>query len=186
MVRKNWIVIGLCITAGVMLCAAAYAEKGEKECSLSAAVQAAVKALFPNAVIGKCKMEEEMKMYEVKVKDGNKESEVKLAVDGTVAEVETVEDINALPAAVAKTLKAHDAKVSKAEKSVEQAQLKLVKLDVPITTYEAKINNKDGEKIEIKVAADGTIIKQEAEKKECNKGKDKDDDDKDEHEIDKD
>lgn len=172
MVRKNWIVIGLCITAAVMLCAVAYAEKGEKECSLSAVAQAAVKALFPTAVIEKCKMEEkEMKMYEVKVKDGDKESEVTLDVDGTVVEVATVEDVNALPAAVAKALKAQDAKVSKAEKSVEHAQLKLVKLDTPVTTYEAEIT-KDGKETEIKVAADGTILKQEVKEKKCDKEKD--------------
>jgi hypothetical protein len=171
MVRKNWIVIGLCIAVAAMLCAVAYGEKGEKKCSLPAAVQAAVKALFPNAVIGKSKMEEEeIKVYEVKVKDGNKESEAKLAEDGMLVEVESVEDINALPAAVAQTIKAQDGKLSKVEKGVEHAQLKLVKLDTPVTTYEAKIT-KDGKESEIKIAADGTILKQETEKK-----KDKDED----------
>jgi hypothetical protein len=132
MARRNRIVIVLCIAAAIMLSVTAFGEKGEKECSLSAAAQTAVKALFPNAVIGKCNMEEEeMKVYEVKVKDGDKESEVTLGVDGTVVEVATVEDINALPAAVAQALKAQDAKVSKAETSVEHAQLKLVKLDTP-------------------------------------------------------
>lgn len=176
MIRKNWIVIGLCITVVAMLCAVTYAEKGEKECSLPAAVTAAVKALFPTATVEKSEMaEEEVKMFEVKVKDGSKESEVKLAEDGMVVEVESVEDINALPAAVAQTFKAQDAKLSKVEVAVEHAQLKLVKLDTPVTTYEAKIV-KDGKEIEIKVAADGTIIKQETAKKECAKDKDKDDD----------
>ena len=185
MTRKTWIVIGCCITFAVMLCAVVYAEKGEKECSLSAAAQAAVKALFPNAVVEKCKMdEEELKMCEVKVKDGDKESEIKLTDDGTVAEVETAETLDTVPAAVAQTLKSQGAEVSKVKKGVEYAQLKLVKLDTPITTYEAKIG-KDDEKIEIKVAADGTIIKHEIEKKECHKDKDNDDDDKDkEHDKD--
>jgi hypothetical protein len=129
--------------------------------------------------------EKEVKMYEVKVKDGDKESEVTLDVDGTVVEVTTTEDINALPAAVAKALKSQGAEVSEAEKSVEHAQLKLIKLDTPITTFEAKID-RDGEKIEIKVAVDGTILKQhEAEEKKCNKDKD-DDDEGAEHERDKD
>ena len=164
MIKKNLVVIGLCVAVAAMLCAAAFAEKGEKECSLSAAAQAAVKALFPNAVIEKCKMdEEEIKMCEVKVKDGNEVSEVKLTDDGTVAEVETAETLDTVPAAVAQTLKSQGAEVSKVKKGVEYAQLKLVKLDTPITTYEAKIIKGD-EKIEIKIAADGKIIKQEAKK----------------------
>lgn len=177
--RKNWIVVVCCVAVAAILCAVAYGEKGEKECSLSAAAQAAVKALFPNAAIGKCNMEEEeMKVYEVKIKDGDKESEVTISADGTVVEVATVEDISALPAAVAKALKAQDAKVSKAETSVEHAQLKLVKLDTPITTYEADIT-KDGKEAEITVAADGTILKQEVKEMKGDKekggdGKDKD------------
>ena len=165
MVRKTWITIGCCVALIAVLCAVTYAEKDKKECSLTAAVQAAVKALFPNAVIDKCKMdEEEMKMCEVKVKDGNNESEVKLSADGMVAEVETVETLDSLPAAVAQTFKSQGTEVTKIKKGVEYAQLKLVKLDTPITTYEGKIS-KDGKTIEIKVAADGTIIKQETEKK---------------------
>jgi uncharacterized membrane protein YkoI len=172
MVRKSWIVIGLCITVAAMLCAVAFAEKGEK-CSLPAAVQAAIKALLPNGVVGESsKEEEEMEMYEVKVKDAGKESDVKLAEDGTVVEVESIETIDTLPAEVAKTFKAQDAKIEKVEKAVEYAQLKVVKLDTPITTYEAKIT-KDGKEVEIKVAADGTILKQETEKKK-DKDKDKD------------
>jgi hypothetical protein len=186
MIRKNWIVIGLCITVAATLCAVAYAEKDEKECPLSAVVQAAVKALFPNAVIEKCKMdEEEIKMCEVKVKDGNQVSEIKLTEDGMVAEVETSETLATVPAAVAAALKAQGADVSKVKKEVEYAQLKLVKLDTPVTTYEAKIT-KGEEKIEIKVAADGTIIKQETKEKECAKGKDKDKDDDDDKDKDKD
>lgn len=191
MVKKNWIVTVCCVAVVAMLCAVTYAEKaekGEKKCSLPAVVESAVKALLPNAVIGKIeKEEEEIKMFEVTVKDAGKESDIKLAADGTVIEVETVQDINALPAAVAQTLKAQDAKLSKAEVAVEYAQFKLVKLDTPITIYEAKIM-KDGKEVEIKVAADGTIIKQAAKEEEkCAKGKDKgkkdkdddDDDDKD-------
>jgi len=184
MTRKTWVVIGCCVMLVAMLCAVTYAEKGEKECSLSAAAQAAVKALFPNATIEKCKMdEEEIKMCEVKVKDGDKESEVKLTDDGTVAEAETTETLDTVPAAVAQTLKAQGAEVSKVKKGVEYAQLKLVKLDTPITTYEAKIT-KDGKEVEIKVAADGTIIKQEVKK--CDKDKDDDDGKDDDKDKDKD
>jgi hypothetical protein len=181
MIKKTWIVIGLCITVAAMLCAIAYAEKGEKECSLPAAVEAAVKALLPNAVIEKSNKEEkEVKTYEVKVKDGNKESEVKLTTDGTVMGVESVEVMDTLPAAVAQAIKAQNAKVKKVEKEIEYAQLKVVKLDTPVTSYEAEII-KDGKETEIKIAADGTILKQEVEEK-----KDKDQDEKHEKEKDKD
>ncbi|MGA2916664.1 MAG: hypothetical protein ABSE89_11625 [Sedimentisphaerales bacterium] len=180
MVKKSWIVIGLCIAVAVMLSAVVYAEKGEKECSLSAAAQAAVKALFPNAMIEKSEMEEkEVKVCEVKVKDGNKESEVKLTGDGTVMEVESIEAVDTVPATVAQTIKAQNAEVKKVEKEVEYAQLKVVKLDTPVTSYEAEII-KDGKEIEIEIAADGTILKQEVEKK-----KDKDEK-REEHEKDKD
>jgi hypothetical protein len=41
----------------------------------------------------------------------------------------------------------------------------------PVTTYEAEIT-KDGKETEIKVAADGTILKQEVKEKKCDKEKD--------------
>jgi hypothetical protein len=174
MVKKSWIVIGLCVVAAIMLCAAAYGEKGGEKCSLPAAIEAAVKALLPNGVItGSKKEEEEIKVYEVEVKDGNVESDVKIDKDGTVIEVESDNSLDAVPAAVAETIKAQNAEVKEVDKEVEYAQLKVVKLDTPITTYEAEII-KDGKKIEIEIAADGKIIEQEVKK--CHKGKDDDDD----------
>ena len=183
MVRKNWIVIGLCITAAVMLCTAAYGEKGEKKCSLPPAIEAAVKAFFPNAVIDESKKDKEsVKTYEVDVKDGSKESEVTVAEDGTVLDVDSDETMDTLPAAVAQTIEAQNAELKEVVKEVEYAQLKVVKLDTPVTSYEVEII-KDDEKIELKIAADGTILKQhEAEEKKCNK--DKDDDDEDGEEMD--
>jgi hypothetical protein len=178
MFKKSWIVIICCVALAAILCTVTYAEKGEKKCSLPVAVEAAIKALLPNGVVGEnSKEEEEIEMFEVKVKDAGKESNVKLAEDGTVVEVESVEAIGDVPAAVAKTFKAQDAKIEKVEKAVEHAQVKIVKLDTPIITYEAKIT-KNGKEVEIKVAADGSIIKQQAEEKKCDKEKkEKDDDD---------
>jgi hypothetical protein len=165
MVRKNWIA-AVCV---IVVAAMVYAEKGKMKETLPAAVESAVKAMFPSAAIEKSKMEEmEIKTYEVELKGAS----MNVAADGMVASVETVEEVNALPAAVAQTIKAQGVKVAKVEKEVQYAELKLVKLDVPMTTYEAKIS-KDGKEMEIKIAADGKILKQEVEKK------DKDDDDKD-------
>jgi hypothetical protein len=174
MIRKNWIVIGLCVAVAVMLCAVVYGEKGGEKCSLPAAVEAAVKALLPNGVITDSKKEEEeIKVYEVEVKVGDKESDVKVDKDGTVIEVESDDSLDTVPAAVAATIKAQNAEVKEVGKEVEYAQLKLVKLDAPITSYEAEII-KDGKKVEIEIAADGKIIKQE--EKKCDKEKDDDDD----------
>jgi hypothetical protein len=172
MVRKNWIVIVCCVAVAAMLCAVAYGEKGEKECSLSAALQSAVKAIFPNGVIEKCKIEEaSVKVTEATLKDNGKEAEVKLADDGMVVEVDATVDMNSLPAAVTQTIKSQNAEVKEIDKNIEYAQLKYVKLDTPKTYYEVDIN-KDGKKIEMEIAADGTILKQEVKEKKCDKEKD--------------
>ncbi len=179
MVRKNWIVIACCAALVAIVCTVSYGEKcekGEKKCSLPAAIEAAVKALFPKGVISESKKdEEEIKAYKVEVKDSNHETDVKLAEDGTVIEVESEATIDTVPAAVAATIKAQNAKVEEVSKEVQYAKVQIVKLDTPITTYSADVI-KDGKKIELKIAADGKIIEQETKK--C--GKDKDDD-KDDH-----
>jgi hypothetical protein len=176
MVRRNWIVIGLCVAAAVILCTAAFGEKGEKKCSLPAAVEAAVKMLFPKATVDESKMDREsVKMYEVGIKDGNSEYDVTVSEDGIISEVTTDEAVDTLPAAVAQTIKAQNGEVKEVEKEIKYAQIKVVKLDTPVTSYEAKII-KDNETIEVKIAADGTILKQhEAEEKKCQKDKEDDD-----------
>jgi hypothetical protein len=163
MVRKSLIVIAGVIAIAVFVYAA---EKAETKVSLPAAVESAVKAMFPKAVIEKSKAEKaSIKAYEVELKDNGKTASMNVAADGTVAEVETTEAMAALPAEVAKTIKAQDANVTTVDKAVKYAELKLVKLDAPVTTYEAKIT-KDGKKMEVKIAADGKILKQEAVVKE--------------------
>ena len=180
MIKKSWLETGLCVVIAVLLCAAVYAEKGEKR-SLPAAIEAAVKAIIPNGTITDSKMEKEVKVYEVEVKVGNTESDVKVAKDGTVLEVESDENIENVPAAVAETIKAQNAELKDIDKEVEYARMQVVKLDSPITTYSAEII-KDGKRIEIEIAPDGKIVEQEIKK--CCKEKDddkckKDDDDKD-------
>ena len=174
-----------------MVCAVTYAEKTEK-CSLPTAVESAVKALFSKAVIETSKKEEEsICTYEVELKDNGKAVSVNVGEDGKVIEVETTVDMNDLPDAVKKTLKAQDVNVPTVDKAVTYFELKLVELKSPVTTYEVKVT-KDGKESEIKIAADGKIMKQEAaekvekdekggkEEKKCDKEKTEDDDDKDE------
>ena len=164
MVRKNWILIG-CVLVVAAMVAITYAEKSEMKGALPAAVESAVKAAFPKAAIEKFGMEEEeFKVYEVELKDAS----MNIGADGTVESIETVEDVNALPAAVAQTIKAEGAKAVKVEKEVKKAELKLVKLDTPVITYEAKIS-KDDKESEIVISADGKILKQEAAEEEKDK-----------------
>ena len=191
MVRKNWILIGCVVAVAALVCAVTYAEKSETKDALPSAVQSAVKAKFSkNAVIEKSTKEEaSIGAYEVELKDNGKAASVNVGENGTVIEVETTVDMNALPDAVKKTLKAQDVNVPTVDKAVTYAELKLVELKAPVTTYEVKVT-KDGKESEIKIAANGKILKQEAaekvekdekggkEEKKC--GKEKDEDDKDE------
>jgi hypothetical protein len=172
MVRRKWILMGCAVAAAAFVCAITYAEKNETKGPLPAVVESAVKAAFPKAAIEKFGMEEqEIKVYEVELKDAS----MNIGADGTVATIETVEEISTLPAAVAQTIKAQGAKVVKVEKEVKKAELKLVKLDTPVITYEAKIS-KDGKESEIVIAADGKIMEQKAADKEEKDGKEKDKD----------
>lgn len=178
MVKKKLIMLVCCAVVAALVCSVTFAEKEGKNCTVTAAIEAAIKAMMPNAVIGNCsKEEEEIHVYEVKVSENKQNSEVKLTEDGTVVEIEGIVAPDALPAPVVAAIKAQNGEAKKVEKSTEYAQLKMVKLDTPVTTYETEIV-KDGKEIEIKLAADGTILEQKEEKKE-GKHKDKDEDDKD-------
>lgn len=160
MTKKKWIIVTCCTIAAAVLCTAVYGEKSGKV-SLPAAIEAAVKAVLPNAVIEKGQKEEEkIAIYEVKVKEGDKPSEVELTEDGTILKIESDEAMDKLPAAVANAIKAQNAKIKRTGKGIEYAQLKPVKLDTPATIYEAELI-KDGKEYEYKIAADGTILKQE-------------------------
>lgn len=159
MSKKSFIGL-VCLIAAGLFCTAINAEN-EKGCSLPQAIAAALKALMPDAVIEKSDKEsEDVEMYEVKVKDGDKTSDIKFASDGTLVEVESIETLDTVPTAVAETIKAQNAEVKKIEMAVEHAEIKVVKLDTPVTFYEAKIV-KDGKEIEIKMNADGKILEQE-------------------------
>jgi uncharacterized protein (UPF0333 family) len=161
MVSKKWILVVCAVALVAIVCAVTYAEKGETK-ALPAAVKSAVNAAFPNAAIEKFGTEEaEIQVYEVELKDAS----MNIGADGTVATIETVEEESKLPAAVAQAIKEQGAKVVKVEKEVKKAELKLVPLGTPVTTYEAKIN-KDGKETEIVISADGKILEKKAAEKD--------------------
>jgi uncharacterized membrane protein YkoI len=171
MVKKNWIVIVCCVALIAMVCAVSYAEKGGKS-SIPAVVEAAVKALVPNATIVKSKLgEEKVSAYEIDVNDGSRESEVTIAEDGTAIDAEYTEAMDTVPPAVAAAIKAQNAEVKEVVRVVEYAQIKVVKLATPVTSYEAEIV-KDGRKMEVEFAADGKILKQEVMKDKKEKDND--------------
>ena len=96
---------------------------------------------FPKATIVKAQGEDDeeyrVRVYEVKLREGNKEREVMFSADGTIVEAETVIAKDDLPKAVKKALDkvAKGAKVYKIEKTELLAVVKLVKLKTPEISY---------------------------------------------------
>jgi antitoxin component of MazEF toxin-antitoxin module len=173
MARKNVIVISAVVIAALFACAAMCAEKQKGKIELPKLVKSAIKALYPAGEIKETKKEKEcLKLYNVKVDANGVEVEVSVDADGIIAEVETKEKVEDLPAAVAKTVTAQGGEVIEAEKKVIHAQLKLVELAAPVTKYEVKIK-KDGKVTELRIADNGKILKEQTkkEKKECSKEK---------------
>ncbi len=89
MKRKHLKLIGSMILIGAMVCVLTYAGR-HRETSLPAAVEAAIKALYPQAVIEEVQVEQEgLKVYEVELEQNRQDVEVTVAPDGTIVEVET-------------------------------------------------------------------------------------------------
>jgi hypothetical protein len=96
---------------------------------------------------------------------------VTIAEDGTAIDAEYTEAMDTVPPAVAAAIKAQNAEVKEVVRVVEYAQIKVVKLATPVTSYEAEIV-KDGRKMEVEFAADGKILKQEVMKDKKEKDND--------------
>jgi hypothetical protein len=157
----------------VIACVVTYAGKGEhKKCPLAPAAKAALDALYPNAEIEEVEVEKEgVKVYEVELEQNGQDIEATLAADGMLVEVETEMTVEDLPEAVAKAIEnaAQGATIKEVEKEVTYAVVKLVKLDVPQTSYGAELS-REGAECEIEVAADGAILEQ-SEWKKCDEHK---------------
>ena len=122
-------------------------------------VAQALQKQFPKATLGDVKAEREDKtvLYEVKLADGPTKMEATVAGDGTIVMIETVVADKDLPQAVADAIAkaAPGATVVKVEREETLAAPKLVTLEAPKVIYEAKVEGKG----EVKVAADGTVLK---------------------------
>ncbi|MFQ6037831.1 MAG: hypothetical protein ACE5LV_04355 [Candidatus Aminicenantales bacterium] len=159
--------------------AEAEAEAVGPEVELPEPVAQAVEANVPGAEIEVVEVAEEagITLYDIEFKADR--GEIEVAVDGTVLDIATVVTLEEIPEEAAKALKeaAEGASIQRIEKSEVRAEIakedekgKLVKLETPRYVYEAELV-KDGQKGEIEVAADGTVIEplkweEEAKKEE--------------------
>ena len=133
---------------------------------LPAAVQSTITANANGGTVSKIETETEngATTYEAKVKNGDQKMEIEVAADGTLLETESKAELSNLPAAVQSTInaKAEGGKIGKIEEETEKG----------VTSYEATIKTADGGKIEIEMAADGTLTSVESKHED----EDKDDD----------
>jgi len=119
-----------------------------KEVLLPDAVQAAIDAKYPQAVIEESKAEEEgLRVYEVELEQNDQEVELTISPDGKIMEKETEVTMNDLPTAV----KAAIAKASKG------GQVKEIEQE---TTYYIVTIKKLSE---IEFASDGQLLSKEVE-----------------------
>ncbi|MCK4752209.1 MAG: PepSY-like domain-containing protein [Planctomycetes bacterium] len=179
MKQQNWGLVGFIVLAAAILCTTIYADKHE-EVTLPEAVKAAIAKLYPTAEIEEVETKKEsIEVYKVELKQNEREAELTVAPDGTLAEAEKEVTIGDLSQEVANAIinAVPGAKVDEISQETIYAVVKLIPLDVPKTIYEATLI-KDGMKTEIEISADGTVLKQEIEEdNDDDDDKDEDDDD---------
>jgi uncharacterized membrane protein YkoI len=163
----RWIV-GLCVSAVLILGSAARADDEEKVPldKLPKPVVAAVKKKFPKARLVSASKEVENKktLFEVQIKDGAQTVEVTVTPEGKIVEIEKEITAKALPAAVTKALNAKYPKATfkKVEEITEGGKL----------FYEVLLVTAGKQTIEVKMDSTGKVIEEEKKK-----GGDKDDKD---------
>jgi uncharacterized membrane protein YkoI len=188
MVKKHWKLIAVIAVAGLALCVGAVATRqtvgGEKEVSINQVPEAVKATILAEAKGGsveeiEVEIEDGQTIYEAEVIIDGQEVEIEVAADGTLLSkgIEDDEDegddddhdededeeevsLDEVPEAVKATIlrEAAGAEIKELERETEDGQ----------TVYEAEAII-DGQEVEIKVAADGTLLSKEVE--------DEDDDD---------
>ena len=172
--KKGLLVTIVVLTIALLSVFVGAKENREKVKELPNLVMAAIQNLFPSGVVDKIDMENEgIAIYAVDRKSGEN---VSVAKDGTVISVSSEIAIQDLPAAIAAAIaeKVKDAKVVAVEIEETKAQLQIVKLAVPMITYEVKINQ-NGKNVEIKIDAAGNILGVEKDEDDQKKHEDADD-----------
>jgi len=185
---KGYRSIGTVVMVAVLLSMATYADWGSGV-RLPAAVTKALRGLYPGATLEEAQQEMEgMRVYEVELKQGEREFEVTVAPNGTVIEVESEISVEELPDPVKAALRraAQGAKIEEVSKEVTEWVVTLKKLDEPQVSYEAEVV-KNGREIELAFAADGKLLPEEDDDHEYGDNHEDDedaDDDEDEDEDD--
>jgi hypothetical protein len=189
--------VALGLVGGVSPRALAASAKEDKSAGPNPVVEAtitnAVNAACPGAVIKKMarKTEEGVSFYEVKLAVNGIKMEADTTSDGTIIKTETAADMKTFPAAAtaAITNAATGMEISKGELVTTFAQavhddstgdtqvIHIVKLPKSVVSYEVDVA-KNGNKGELEVGADGTVLAspkwaKEAKKEEAKKEGDK-------------
>ena len=158
--RAAGIVVLLIVLAGVT------AQAGKGKCGwLPDAVKAVINAEYPGAEIEEAEVEKEcVKIYEVELEIGKQDVELEISADGKIVEKEIELSLSEVPAGVKAAIEGacEGGEIEEVRKEVTYWVVTLKKLETPETTYEAEVV-KDGKEMEIELAADGTVLKQEVE-----------------------
>lgn len=127
-----------------------------------AAVTAAIEKAWPGAKVGEVEEEElELAGYEVELKVGEQELEATVAPDGTIVEVETEATRDELPAPVKERLAKLGGAVGDVARIERRAQLQVVALPAPVTTWEVTLTREGGGRFELHLGADGAVLSEE-------------------------
>jgi uncharacterized membrane protein YkoI len=147
----------------VLVCSIAIAKKyHDKKASLPALAEKSLAESYPGASIKEVQKDEaDVKVFEVELAlaDGKK-IDVTVAADGTIMETGNEIEASDLPFDASKIIP-NGSEIKEVESEVKYAVLAPVALDQPETTYNLEILV-DGEKVELEVAADGTILENKA------------------------
>ncbi len=156
--KRNLAQATVLVLIAALVCSIAIAKKcRDKKTSLPAQVEKSLAESYPGASIKEVKKEKEFKVFEVELglKNGQ-EIDVTLAPDGTIMEIENEIEVSGLPFDVS-TIIPSGGELKEVESEVTYAVLAPVALAQPKTTYSLEILA-DGKKVELEVAADGTVL----------------------------
>ncbi len=125
----------------------------------------AVKARFPNAKVVHADKETEngKTMYEIAIKDKNQSIDVTVTADGKIAEIEKTIATTALPPTVTAAL---EKKYPKATLQKAEEVIKVTGGKEKLAYYEVVLVTAQKKKLEVEVAPDGKIVKEEDKSKE--------------------
>jgi uncharacterized membrane protein YkoI len=129
------------------------------------AVLDAVKARFPNAKLIQAEKETEngKTVYEIGIKDKDQKIDVTVTPDGKIAEIEKTIATTALPATVSAAL---EKKYPKATLQKAEEIIKVTGGKEKLAYYEVVLVTAQKKKLEVEVAPDGKIAKEEDKSKE--------------------